>query len=444
VPAGRTCLEVRQGIESPTTLLHQPLHTTPVPPENFSKDRFGMPMDYRAWLTELEQLSRGGFVDAIKRAGFQGKPNSLKDAAEVPRQIEAVLEKMDFVSQFSAVRELHELIRVGGQSPERLGALARGYANLGLLTEFHWHPAHKAFTARSLVYAQRMVSSDKQAWRALWHRAYAFALAGLHQQALGDLQAAEKQGKAAAKDSPPPPAWVDLIDAYCRFDHARLKAAGEKRPERDLALLLWFDSVHHSGHKATTMAVALEVLGKLPDCYPAMDAVSHLGGVSIGHRATTVPFAVAGRALYSRVLAVPGLPRAAAKIAKGAEENPGASEESVVKEFQSRAKLIRALLDSGVGEPTQAAGSALPAVGAALDHGEPSWVCLGRLVSNLSFMHAWRRADFLVRQLGVPTDDFLKAAAPLVEVHPYCWGGKPRRGDREWALVAGRCRAEPG
>ena len=169
VPAGRTCLEVRQGIESPTTLLHQPLHTTPVPPENFSKDRFGMPMDYRAWLTELEQLSRGGFVDAIKRAGFQGKPNSLKDAAEVPRQIEAVLEKMDFVSQFSAVRELHELIRVGGQSPERLGALARGYANLGLLTEFHWHPAHKAFTARSLVYAQRMVSSDKQAWRALWH-----------------------------------------------------------------------------------------------------------------------------------------------------------------------------------------------------------------------------------------------------------------------------------
>ncbi len=69
--------------------------------------------------------------------------------------------------------------------------------------------------------------------------------------------------------------------------------------------------------------------------------------------------------------------------------------------------------------PTQAVGSAPPALVAALDRGEPSWVCLGRLASNLSFVHVWRRADFLVTQLGVPSDDFLKSAAPLVESHPY-------------------------
>ena len=101
--------------------------------------------------------------------------------------------------------QLHGLIRVDSQSPERLGALVRGYANLGLLTEFHWHPAHKALAARSLVYVQRMVFSDKQPARALWHRAYAFALAGLHQQALDDLQAAGKQGKSWAEDRPQPP-----------------------------------------------------------------------------------------------------------------------------------------------------------------------------------------------------------------------------------------------
>ena len=165
-----------------------------------------------------------------RRAGFQGKPNALKNSADVPQKIEKSLEKMDFVSQFSAVRALHELIRADGESPERLGALVRGYANLGLLTEFHWHPAHKAFKARALVYAQRMVFRDKQPWRATWHRAYAFALAGLHQLALDDLQTAAKQWRPTGKDGGQRPAWVGLIDAYCRFDHAKLKTAGEEGP----------------------------------------------------------------------------------------------------------------------------------------------------------------------------------------------------------------------
>jgi tetratricopeptide (TPR) repeat protein len=37
----------------------------------------------------------------------------------------------------------------------------------------------------------------------------------------------------------------------------------------------------------------------------------------------------------------------------------------------------------------------------------------------MSFVHVWRRTDFLVMQLAVPADDFVKAAAPLVEMHPY-------------------------
>ena len=41
------------------------------------------------------------------------------------------------------------------------------------------------------------------------------------------------------------------------------------------------------------------------------------------------------------------------------------------------------------------------------------------MVSNLSFVHVWRRTYFLHQKLGVPTADFVKAAAPLVEAHPY-------------------------
>ena len=423
VSESQCILDVRRGLASPgQTLLHEILRVAPAPPEDIAQGRFVLSIDYRAVLAEMEQLSRGGFVGAIQRAGFAGKPNALRDSAGVPQEIEKALEKMDFMSQFSAVRQLHELIRGDGQSPERLGALVRGYANLGLLTEFHWHPAHKAFTARSLVYAQRMVSSDKQPWRAAWHRGYAFALAGLHRLALEDLETAGKQWQAAAKDGGQRPAWVELVDAYCRFAHARLKAAGEEGPEKNLAQLLWFDSIQHSYHTATIIEAAIQMLQKHPGCFPALDALCEHGGVGIGHAASTAPLAVAGKMLYVRALAIPGLPPAAVKIAESAGENSG-DDENVVKEFSVRAKLIRALLESDGSVAAKAAGAAPPpkppADAAASDRGEPSWVCLGRLLSNLSFVHAWRRTYFLHRQLGVPTEDFVKAAAPLVESHPY-------------------------
>ena len=124
-----------------------------------------------------------------------------------------------------------------------------------------------------------------------------------------------------------------------------------------------------------------------------------------------------------RALTIPGLPPAAVKIAEAAGKASDAEDELPVKEFALRAKLIRALLDNDGSLAAKAADAAPPAKppaeAAAPDRGEPSWVCLGRLLSNLSFVHVWRRTYFLQRELGVPLDDFAKAAAPLVEAHPY-------------------------
>jgi hypothetical protein len=413
----QSILDVRRGFESPgKTLRHEMLGWAPAPAEEISKGKSFTPIDYRAFLAEMEKLSRGGFADAIRQAGFHGKPNSLKDSADVPQEIEKALKKMDFMSQFSAVRQLHELIRTDGESPERLGALVRGYANLGLLTEFHWHPAHKAFKARSLVYAQRMASADKQPWRAAWHRAYAFALAGLHQLALEDLETAEKQWKA--KEDRERPGWVDLIDAYCRFAHARLKAADEEGPEQNLAQLLWFDSIQHSYYKPATIEAAVQVLQKVPDCYPVLDGLCQLGGTFSGQE-TTVALVISGKTIYPRALAIAGLPPSAVKIVEAAGEDSDADGGMPVKEFGLRGKLIRALVESDRSVPAKTAGAAPPAEAAALDRGEPSWVCLGHLISNLSFAQAWRHARYLHSHVEEPAADFVKVAAPLVEVHPY-------------------------
>ena len=107
---------------------------------------------------------------------------------------------MDIVSQFSAVRELHALIKSQGESPELLGALVRAYANLGVLTEHFWLPDHKVFKARALLYAERLMRRQSGKPWGMWHKAYAEALVGLHCSALADLESAAK------KENPLPPA----------------------------------------------------------------------------------------------------------------------------------------------------------------------------------------------------------------------------------------------
>jgi len=405
--SGSSSMEVRRGAGTPpTTLLHRDIKTTFELVHDWRTPNVIQIVDHRSLLVDAEALSRGGFVDALKKAGFGGKPHAWKDSAAVPANIDQVLEEMNFVSQFSAVRQLHALISADGESPERLGALVRGYANLGLLTEFHWHPAHKAFEARSLVYAQRMMARDKRPWRAAWHRAYAFALAGMLQYALEDLQTAERQWEAAGKDAGPQPAWVKYLDAYCHFTYGRLDNEGKVESEDDLEVLLWYDCVAHCNDTFQTLKAAAQTVRRLPDCYPAMDALCEYGGVSVQHMATALPFMVAGKQIYQRILEIPGLPKPVGEIARSRPKS--LNEEFNVEEFAVRAKLIRALLDGDgrVGGP-------------AADSGEPSWPCLRRMVSNLSFVHVWRRAHFQYYLWSVPCDDFLAEAAPLVEAHPY-------------------------
>ncbi len=101
-------------------------------------------------MTLGETLSRTAFPAALKTLGLKGEPNAYKADASLPANVEDRLSHLGFVENLTAVRDLHESIRTDAESPARLGALARGYAQLGVLSEFQWHPAHKAFKARAL------------------------------------------------------------------------------------------------------------------------------------------------------------------------------------------------------------------------------------------------------------------------------------------------------
>ena len=372
----------------------------------------------------MEKLSRSTFVEFLRKAGFDGKPIPKSDTS-VPDAIEALLSEMTFTSQFSAIRQLHDLTHKAGTSDAVLEALVRGYANLGCLTEYYWHPAHKVFKARAMLYADRLLASNRKSPRALWHRAYARALVGLPRYARSDLDDASAAWQALPEaDRPQRPGWVELIDAHCRYAPDEIDVASVEENERQLASLIRHLTVERCGYLPLTEKSALDTIKKTPECYRVYDDLSRLGGI-IQHTTTLAGLSLFGATAYDRLLAMPDLPPSARKTARSKPDNwltnmlPGLrrAPEAQGDEFQRRSTLIQNLLGTDLAKDDAEAAQDQPL--RPTDLGEPSWATLGLLIRELSFMQVQRRAWFQARVWCVSPDDFIAASAPLVERHPY-------------------------
>lgn len=359
-------------------------------------------LDIAAQLAAIEPLSRREFPEALKRLGIDGKSIATRADALAPEGTETLLATISIVPQLEAVRKVHDAMRTDGESPARLQALIRGYANLGILTEHLWYPAHKVFKARSLLYAQRLVAADPASPNALQHRAYAEALAGLHANALTDL--AKARDSAAAKKAPAP--WVALIESFCHFDTAALAKPDAGEPQ--LAALLRLFTVEYPTDSSTALKAAGEAVAVCPACFRACDAMCQVGGVSNLHTATMIGPQLMDRQLPGQLGGVKSLPAAATEsLGKGDE-----------------VALTAALAKAGA---------------PGLDTGEPSWAVLGRLIREVRFVIVWRRLNFMRVIWSVPVDEFWADARHLVTDHP-CegfleWLAQTRNEDGMRALI---------
>ncbi|MEN6451855.1 MAG: hypothetical protein ABFC96_15300 [Thermoguttaceae bacterium] len=365
-------------------------------------------LDYIAVATEMEKRSRGYFVSALKQAGWDGKPHAIHPKGQMPEGVEESLNQWTFTSQFQAVRSLHEAIAAQGESPELLGALVRGYANLGMLTELCPHPAQKVFKARALLYAQRCLARDpKSAW-CRWHRAYALAMTGLPAAALADLAEGEKlRQKALTSDSKSArPPWVKIIDAFCRYDAEWLESSPD---DSGLAGLCSYLVLERSGCAEMAIESGRAQLSKMPECYRIYDGLNGMGGVGLHHYSTAAGMVTLGQKLYGRLAAMPGLPAAVADLAAERKEAPPRAAfaprgvTSLADEFKARAAIIAAL------RATRPAAD---------DAGEPSWAALGQLIWEQSFNQIGDRVAFESSTLGVSPESFLDTASPLTDGHP--------------------------
>ena len=359
--------------------------------EILQKHDLGTNPDESGYLMRLtvlsESLSRSKFPDLLKQLGLNGRPNPVRADAPVPPDVENRLEQLGLVENFAAIRALHDAIRADGESPARLAALARAYAQLGALTEYQWSPAHRAFKARAMLYAERLLAQDPGSSWALRNRAFVRALVGLHQVALEDLADANKRDKET-KDAAPTPSWLPVIEAYLKGDRVRL--AIKEGPNAKLAALLSLLTVEYPAETRVAVQAARDVVAIDADCQRAYDAICENGRLGDLHVATVMGPDAFTQLFPSKLKALTSLPPA---VRQPLDKN---RDELTLVDTLARA-----------GKPGD-------------DAGEPSWGVLAHLAREVRFMHVWRRLTFMAYKWAVPVDEYWADVQPFVAQHRYC------------------------
>ncbi len=343
----------------------------------------------------FENESRNTLVHGFRGLGFVDRPNAWKLDTPVPDSIEKLLDSWTITTQFDAIRQLHGKIRAQGESPALLGALVRGYANLGSLTDAHWDLSHKIFKARSLLYAERLARRVPNTPWSHAHRAYAYAMTGLHGEAIKALETVEKSSPRA-KDLDPSqsilhqkPDWLTHLRHFCHYDHVKLLDLVETGPRKVLAAYLRFNVMEEPEMHQITLKAAEPILKLQTDCYRVRHVISALTAVDISHESTEAGPRVFLETLPKNLLAISGLPGSTARV---------------LKEKPHEKEIYRSLREaSRSGE----------------DPSEPSWSLLGRIAHSERFLQIERRLNFLKFQLSAFSPKDASDAFPIVEGHPY-------------------------
>lgn len=367
-------------------------------PFRWSSESFTLPQEFalETLIEKTEELSRTGFVDALKSAGYTGKAPQWTEESTLSDQLLQQLKEWNLVSQYAVIQEMHTAIQKEGESPERLSVLTRAYANLGSLTEYLWNPSHKVFKARALLYAERLTDRSEDSRWALAHRAYARAFAGRHQSALADIEAIRSTKTERSKNNRPLPDWVDLIDAYCAYKPDVLDKAVKNENTKHLAIYLSSLLADPVGNEKQMLAITERLLELEPACCRAMDRLCEVNSLGIRRMVTEERLDQVWPVLYRKMQKI-NLPKPVQVTIR--LNMP--SESNLIREEHSRMRVIDSLKKVE-----------------ATDY-EPSLKVLGQLLHELAFVHTCRKLDVLTGSLSLNADDDLKKYRPLVKGHPY-------------------------
>jgi tetratricopeptide (TPR) repeat protein len=361
-------------------------------------------VDYQQLAVWCEELSRKEIAAAIRKAAGDTTARHFDSTAAPDGDVEKLLSRMSFTAQFAAVRQLHDRVSRAEASISDQAALARGYANLGVLSEVYWHPASLVFKGRALLYAQQLFASEaakvapdaKTLVTAHAALGYALAFSGVHRAAIGEFTEAKKAANL--------PVWAALASALCEFDMQRLGDVPLDSPEGELSRLCLvlmyehdavtpedFDYEANTASQEFLTAAAVE----LPHCWRIRAAAGRRSYDGDDRQAFDA-------AWYRDITVTPGLAGPAAEVVKNHTDASFPAD----GELEARAALVKALRTAD-----------------AHDRCEPSQAVLATLIEETTFLGAFEQAQMFTG--GYDPDEAEKAVKefrekilPIVEKHP--------------------------
>lgn len=349
-----------------------------------------------------ERMSRGKFKNVLQEQGLGRPVPPPREFAGVPRDSEARLWEWNELTVLAGLRQIHAEIHAKGESPELVAGLAVGYANLATLTSYYYSPAHKAFAARALLYAERLVHEAEGSDWALWHRAYVRAIVGLHDQARADVKSAKKLWDK--KSSKPLPFWSDVLEAFCEGQLPRMQEKAHTRKQQRLARYLFLQAVMCWGLRDVSLKAGRAVLEECPDCLLAADRLCALGQIGPLAEVTGSSFPRLSAVLRSRLPEVPGFPPSLTKRLRETKAPAPNAETGFEDEIEFRNQLlsdVKAVATSG------------------RDRLEPSLAVLGQMIEEIQFSQVMRRLQLEGSVWGVPVDQTIATFRPLCARHRY-------------------------
>lgn len=364
--------------------------------QQFTWGDSGPHVDYRALLVSAEAWSRGDAVALLKSTGHKDQRPSVPPKSPKVAGVPSNAVSYNELDRWIAVRRGHAAAQLSPGDSANLEALVRDYAVLGRLVDYHWTAAGPVCAARSLLYAQRLVQRSPRSARAIRHRAYAFALAGLHREALADMQLAE-----TAEGARETPDWLVSLGQYCRLEAKPLaKEFARDESERAsfagfLGMLVAFESCHIP----SAITVAMAFVERQPDCWMACDQLANTGQLKTSGEMLNVWIPSLDGGIAAKFAKWPEFPEAArefAPVAKDPEEEWPAI---------SWPELVAAL--DAAGSPTE-------------DRHEVSWRCLGRAARQSLFQLAYREALHVAVLQSSDASGHVVARLEQLGDHPKC------------------------
>lgn len=338
----------------------------------------------------LEPLSRGGFIIALKKAGFAGH-GPTGTGAKLSPQIKAELHTMNFIAQFAVVRSVDAAIQSHGPSPEALSALARAYANLGRLTDHLWTAYRDVFKARAILYAYRLAALYPHAACVDWTKAYVDMLIGLPMHAVRQVARAEKGHPTGLKV----PVWAPWVKKFAEYDpiglHHASRTAG---PYSQLANVLAAASVESQYNLALQHGIARSAMANAqPDCFFLIELLETDPNIGVGHQITYLADKVLVQSLCLRLPGVPGVPASFTNALENVPLQPSA--------IQSLRTIIHRLRSAGK---------------LGVDQGNPSLQALAAVTKSTALLNCERCLEFLRFRWDVGLPDvrnYLSQIKPL-------------------------------